>query len=68
MKEKCKSCPFWEPTNGVCYFPGNCDLPEDYEILKLMMLKTKLTSIYGSGVFDEVHNESIEEAQKEIRS
>ena len=51
----CESCPFWDKANGCCYFPGDCALPEEYEILKLMQ-KTKLSSAYG------------EQAQKEVRA
>lgn len=53
MKEKCKRCPFREPANGVCYFPGNCDEPADAQILKLFPLR---------------EDDSAEEAQKEIRT
>ena len=42
----CESCPFWDKANGCCYFPGDCTLPEKYEILKLMQ-KTKTASAYG---------------------
>lgn len=36
-KARCNNCPFWEPANGVCFFPGDCDLPkEDPELLKMM--------------------------------
>lgn len=34
--EKCETCPFYEPANGACFFPGDCSLPEDAEILKLI--------------------------------
>ena len=59
--EKCENCPFYERANGVCFFPGDCTLPEDNELLKLMR-KTKLSSLYG-----KLCDDSAEEAQKEIR-
>lgn len=62
MNERCRTCPFWDRANGVCYFPGDCDLPEENELLKLMQ-KTKLSSLYGKQC-----NDSAEEAQKEIRA
>lgn len=52
MKEHCQTCPFWYQPNGVCFYPGNCDLPEDNDLLKLIT----------------PDDDSAEEAQKEIRT
>lgn len=49
----CESCPFWDKANGVCYFPGDCSLPEENELLRIMGAKK---------------DDSVEEAQKEVRA
>lgn len=63
VKLYCETCPFWDKANGCCYFPGDCTLPEEYEILKLTQ-KTKLSSAYGV----QARDDSVEEAQKEVRA
>lgn len=62
MLNKCENCPFYDRANGACFFPGDCTLPEDNELLKLIQKKTKLSSVYGEMCYD-----STEEALKEIR-